>query len=137
MEKLQNYKEYCVDYIIDNIQEHIDSDFYDSYELAHAITESDNISGSFTYSTYKAREYIKHWFNDIGDFLEQYELFYGDKLDTNPFTESEKFHAIMVIVLVENIIGNLECIPNDRFTLTKQLADTIVEEIENLMLEQE
>ena len=137
MEKLENYKDYCVNYIINNIEEHIESEFYGSYELAHAITESDNISGSFTYSTYKAKEYIKHWFDDIGEFLEQYEQDYGIKIDANPFSESERFHAIMVIVLVENIIGSLECIPNDRFTLTKELADTIIQEIKDLMLEQE
>jgi hypothetical protein len=137
MEKLENYKDYCVNYIINNIEEHIGSDFYDSYELAHAITESDNISGSFTYSTYKAKEYIKHWFDDIGRFLEEYEQDYGNKIDADPFSESEKFHGIMVIVLIENIIGSLECIPDATFTLTKELTVTIIKEIEDLMLQQE
>ena len=137
MEQLKNYKEYCVDYIIENIGEHIGSDFYDSYELAHTITEGDNINGSFTYSTYKAKQYIKHWFDDIGDFLDEYEFIYGDNLSINPFTESEKFHALMVIVLVENIIGNLKYLSNEGFTLTKELADTIIQDIENLTLDQE
>jgi ABC-type tungstate transport system permease subunit len=137
MEQLKNYKDYCVDYIIDHIGYHIGNDFYDSYELANAITESDNLSGSFTYSTYKAKQYIKHWFDDIADFLNEYEFFYGDNLSVNPFTESEKFHGIMVIVLVENIISNLKYLSNDGFTLTKELADTIIQDIENLMLDQE
>jgi hypothetical protein len=43
----------------------------------------------------------------------------------------------MVIVLVENIIGNLKYLSNEGFTLTKELADTIIQDIENLTLEQE
>ena len=132
MEKFVTYKEYCVDYIVNRIDEHKDSEYNDAFDVANAITEDDNASGSITYSHYQAKEYIKEWFSNVGDFLEEYEFDYGVKLNVNPFTECEKFHTVMVIIGVEKIINNLACIPYDAFILTEELIKSIKKELSEL-----
>ena len=132
MENYVTYKEYCVDYIVNRIDEHKDSEYNDAFDVANAITEDDNASGSITYSHYQAKEYIKEWFNDVGDFLEEYELNYGVKVEFNPFTECEKFHLLMVFIGVDKIINNLTCIPYDAFILTEELIKSIKKELSEL-----
>jgi hypothetical protein len=132
MENFVTYKEYCVDYIINRIDEYKDQGCDNAYDIAYFITEYDNTNGSITYSHYHAKEYIKEWFNNVGDFLEEYEFEFGVKLNVNPFTDCEKFHTVMVIIGVEKIINNLTCIPYDAFILTEELIKSIKKELSEL-----
>jgi hypothetical protein len=126
---LESYQEYCVEYVLNRLEEFEGSHFNDSFELSQSITEHDNASGSFTYSTYNAQQYIKAWFDSVGEFLESYESEFGESLQANPFSESEKFHAIMVIVGIEKMLSNLKAIPSESFTLTKELIESIKQEL--------
>ena len=129
---MENYKEYCRDYVANQIELFETMEFSDCYELAREITESDNISGSFTYSTYKAKEYIKEWFNDLGEVLEHYEVQFGEPLKINPFNDSERFHAVMVILGIEKILSKLKTIPQEHFKLTEELIKEIIKELNDL-----
>ena len=129
---MENYKEYCRDYIIERIDDWKDTGCDSALDLADFITQHDNISGSFTYSTYWAKAYIKHWFDQVGDFLDEYESEFGEKLGVNPFKDSEKFHGIMVIIGVEKMLSNLDCLPGDGFTLTEELIESIKKELNEL-----
>jgi hypothetical protein len=132
MQNLENFKEYCREYITERLDEYENDEFGDVYELANALTEYDNSNGSFTYSTYYAKEYIKKWYDSVGEFLEEYELSYGESLQTNAFAEPEKFHAIMVIIGIENMLSNLNSIPQESFTLTNELIESIKKELSEL-----
>lgn len=134
MEQYENYKDYCRTYILNNLEDFKGRAFYDSYELAREITYCDNVTGSFTYSTYLAKEYIKEWFNDLGEVLEDYEAEMGEPLNINPFNEAERFHAVMVILGVEKMLSELNTIPQDLFRLTEALIKDIVKELNDLEL---
>lgn len=129
---MENYKEYCRDYIIERLEDYNGNEYSDAYELANALTEYDNTNGSFTYSTFWAKAYVKHWFDQVGDFLDEYESEFGEKLGVNPFNDSEKFHGIMVIVGVEKMLSNLNCLPGEGFTLTEEFIESIKKELNEL-----
>lgn len=133
-ETLETLQTYCVNYIIDALANLDEGKTFDSiYELANAMTQSDNVSGSFTYSTYKAQQYIKEWFNDLPDILEHIEFNYGEPLNVNPFIDSEKFHGNIVITKIEMLLNELECLKElNEITLTPKLVKTITKELETL-----
>jgi hypothetical protein len=130
MEKLDTLLEYSVSYIVDRLQDFKGNTYNDSYELANDITLHDNMSGSFTYNTYDAQQYIKDWFNELGDILEKYEFQMGEPLTVNPFTDSEKFHAIIVMLKIEMLLSDLECLKDkEQITLDNQTIQAITDEL--------
>jgi hypothetical protein len=130
MEKLDTLLEYSVSYIVDRLQDFKGNTYNDSYELANDITLHDNMSGSFTYNTYDAQQYIKDWFNELGDVLEKYEFQMGEPLTVNPFTDSEKFHAIIVMLKIEMLLSDLECLKDkEQITLDNQTIQAITDEL--------
>jgi len=130
MEQFETLLEYSVNYIVDRLQDFKGNTYNDSYELTNDITQHDNMSGSFTYSTYDAQQYIKEWFNELGDILEQYEFQFGEPLTVNPFTDSEKFHANIVILKIEMLLSDLECLKDkEQITLDDQTIKAITDEL--------
>lgn len=134
MIRYENYKEYCRDYILNRLEDFKGQSFYDCYELAREITYCDNVSGSFTYSTFLAKQYIKEWFNDLGEVLEDYEAQFGEPLNINPFNNAEHFHAVMVILGVEKMLSELKTIPQEQFKLTEAFIKDIIKELNDLEL---
>ena len=133
MEKLETLIEYSVDYIVNRLSDFKGESFPDVYELSNELTMSDNMSGSFTYSTYKAQQYIKEWFNELGDILEHYEFQMGEPLKVNPFTDSEKFHAIVVMLKIEMLLSGLKCLNVDGdIVLNDQTIKGITDELETI-----
>jgi hypothetical protein len=130
MEKLDTLLEYSVSYIINQLEYFKGNTYDDPYELANDLTMSDNMSGSFTYSTYKAQEYIKEWFWECGEYIEEYESQYGEKLDLNPFTNSEKFHARVVMFKIDYLLSHLQSLSiKDKITLDDETIKAITDEL--------
>jgi hypothetical protein len=133
MEKLETLLEYSVDYIVNRLQDFNGESFPDVYELSNELTMHDNMSGSFTYSRYNAQQYIKEWFNELGDILEHYESQMGEPLKVNPFTDSEKFHAIVVMLKIEMLLSGLKCLNVDGdIVLNDQTIKAITDELETI-----
>ena len=74
----------------------------DSFETAFTLWESENISGSITYSAYEAEQWIGKHFSDLGDVVEEYQ---GETL--NPFKNPEAFMVIVVIEVTQNILAEV------------------------------
>jgi hypothetical protein len=130
MEQFETLLEYSVNYIVNRLQDFKGNTYNDSYELANDLTMSDNMSGSFTYNTYDAQQYIKDWFNELGDILEEYEFQMGEPLTVNPFTDSEKFHAIIVMLKIEWLLSHLEILSiKDEITLDDQTIKAITDKL--------
>ena len=130
MENLDTLLEYSVSYIINQLEYFKGNTYDDPYELANDLTMSHNMSGSFTFSTYKAQQYIKEWFNELGDILEEYEFQMGEPLTVNPFTDSEKFHANIVMLKIEWLLSHLEILSTkDKITLDDQTIQAITDKL--------
>ena len=133
-EKLETLTEYTRAYILDRLSEHEGETYADAWELANALTESDNISGSATYNTYKARQYIGAWFNEIGAIMDEYADQFGEPVSINAFNEPERFHCLIVILSVEFMLGRVKALryAGDDFTLTAELIQKTAEEVATL-----
>ena len=128
----QSYKKYLKSFIIDRLEDHEGNDFNSGYELANSLTESINIDGSATYNTWEAKQYIKEWFEECGEFIEEYKSEFGCAPQWNPFEEPELFHCLMIIVGVEKELSKLDIFDNlEDFELTSELIKSIIEELEN------
>lgn len=81
---------------LDEFEGEIDDDF------AYNLWERENIDGSVTYNAYEARKWIADYFEDLADYVEDYETTFG-KIP-NPFVNPEAFMVIMVIFITPYIV---------------------------------
>lgn len=103
-------------------------------DLAYEVTQSINYDCSVTYSTYKAIEWIKEHFHELGDVVDSYEWSTGDSI-CNPFHEPEKFQVIIYIHVVDRLLASCGLIDenwNDYITLTKENINTLIEQIKSI-----
>lgn len=133
MEERKSYVDYCKDFIIDNLPNYEDQEVY-MCDLGYKLTESINIDGSATYSTYEAKEYIKAWFDEAGEVYEYQKANYGECLH-NPFEEPEAFHVCMIIEGVNALLAQCETVNNawnDETELTIENIHAILEELKEV-----
>lgn len=66
-EKLESYIDYCKNYAITELEEMkgYDRSIY-LCDLGMELTHAINCNCTATYSTWKAKEYIKEWFDEAG-----------------------------------------------------------------------
>jgi hypothetical protein len=125
---MESFKDYCKDYILDHIEDYEGQSVY-GCDFGYTITEEANVNGSLTFSTYDAKEYLRAWFDECGEYWEYEELNFGEHLH-NPFGEPEAYMVGMVIVGVSAILANAPHIEenwNDEFELTSEVIEDIKE----------
>lgn len=117
---------YVADMMVDKMELNLMRVFYVD-ELAFNLFESENIDGSITYSTYKAEQWIKEHFTEIGEI-------YGDIEgieSVNPFAESENFMVWIVIWVADNIIQNCELFEGkNKVCLDRGIVDAFTKYVE-------
>jgi hypothetical protein len=131
MEELESYAEYCRQHIADNLETLENKSYSSSWDLAYDLTQDGNANGSMTFSTYRAEQYIKTWFDNVGVFLDEYKNEYGEMPTHNPFNDQELFHCLMVIHGVSIILSQVDFLNDDKdIEITKENAERIKKEIE-------
>jgi hypothetical protein len=131
MEQLESYAEYCRQHITDNLEMLEGKKYSCSWDLANDLTQEGNANGSMTFSTYKAEQYIKTWFENVGVFLDEYKNEHGETPTHNPFNDQELFHCLMVIHGVSIILSQVDFLNDDKdIEITKENAERIKKEIE-------
>jgi len=134
-EVFEDYLTYCKDYTIDGLMDklgYIEQVYM--CDLANDLTMSINIGGSATYSSYKAQQYLKKWWNEASKVYMYQKDNFGDVLH-NPFENPEAFHVCMIIHGVENILSQCPTIAryyNEQRALTDALIDKIIQEIKEV-----
>ena len=97
VEKLDNYKGSCI---------------Y-GCDLAFTLLESENCDGSIDCSSYKAMQWIKENFSELGDVIEDIELNFGEKSIPNVFLEPEKFQVVCYLEIASKLISKCEFVNNN------------------------
>lgn len=82
-------------------------DFYDRTDLAYKLLEYDLKSGSITYSTYEASEFLREYWYEAGDTYEYLQEEMG-RTDINPFDDAEEFQMVMVQKGIEDTFADSE-----------------------------
>lgn len=93
--ELNKLELYVKDLLLDELENYRGNTIY-GCDAWYELLEGYNVDGTITYSTYKAKEWLKEYFDDLGEVVEDYHANTGELL--NPFENVERF---MVIVVME------------------------------------
>ena len=130
IEQLESFFDYCKNYIIDHIEDWEGETKY-ACDLGGYLTEGPNVDGSLTYSTYMAKEYIREWWYEAGEYWEYEKNNFGENLH-NPFDNPEAYMVCMVIEGVNAILSRCQYIEdnwNDEITLNEDTIKMIIEQV--------
>lgn len=132
MERKKNYVNYCKAHAIQELEE-MKGENRSVYacDLGYELTHEINCNGTATFSTYRAKEYIRFWWDEAGDVIEYQKFNYGQILH-NPFEEPEAFHVCMIIEGVNTLLARCPFIDthwNDEIILDRKTINTIIREI--------
>lgn len=102
-------------------------------ELPNYLYQSALADGSIFYSTYKTRQWIAKYFEDIAEVIEDYE----DEIDycvdlKEAFTNPEAFHVNLCFFLCSPLLHESEWIDNnedEEVELTEEIIETIKGEL--------
>lgn len=101
-------------------------------DLAYTIFEGANADGSYTCSTYQAKEWIKKYWDEIGEVVEEIKFQFGSEFIPNVFDEAEKFQVVIILEGANYILSHSKTVEHywdDEFELTKSRINKIVKEI--------
>ena len=113
--------------IIKRLQD-LEGEYVALYDLWYKLFEYENCNGSFG-SSFAARKWIKHYFEELAEVVESYSSEYGDL--PNPILEPEKFQIIMILHLSGEMLNaaiyNADLEEDSEVELTAEIKDKIIE----------
>lgn len=125
--------DYCKEHIQDKIYGYVGRSYYGA-DFAYTLTEEENVNGTLTFSTYKAKNILAEWWSDCGEYWEYEKVNFGGHLH-NPFDEPEAYMVCMVIEGCASLLSQTKALQevwDGKFELTEELADTIVEQVKKI-----
>lgn len=134
-ETILSYVDYCKELIRDEI-ENFEGDTYYACDLGRELTMNGNMNGTFTFSTYEARQILKSWWDDLhGVNRRIYDELGYDHDDVDVFDTPEKYHVFAVIEGVDSIMSALDIIQenwDEKIELTRDVIDTILDQLDEV-----
>lgn len=129
-------KKEIIEKIIDKLTDYEDTTQY-ACDLAYTLFESENVDGTFTYSTYEAKEWIKNNFEEIGEVWEELKFSFGaDFLSNyNLFDNPEKFMVLIILESASHLLSKCKYIDdnwNNEVTLSKKVITTLKNQLKEL-----
>lgn len=119
---------YCKDYVADHLC-NFEGRNVDTYDLSIDITNGPNMDGTLTYSREEARDYLRAWWDEAGDYYEWEKSNFGE--GRNPFDDPEGYMVCMVIegvrTLIDQALAELNESEDDRIELTPERIERIIE----------
>ena len=99
-------------------------------ELGYGLFENENINGTYSYNRYDSIQWIKDYFEELDEVVEEYEDEFGYSVP-NPFSEPEKFQLIIILYISNKLVYNALCNTDldiySEVELTKGIINTILE----------
>ena len=129
----QNFCDYTKDYLLNQLEDYKGCKSY-ACDLYILLTEGINADGSATYSTHEAKEYIKEWFEEAGEYYEYAKDNFGEVFN-NPFENPEAFMVEMIIQGVSSLLSDVPTILdnwNDEIEITDELIEEIKKHISTI-----
>jgi len=126
---MKTLRNYIIDETIYNLKEREGETVY-ACDLAYTVFESANVDGSYTYSTYKATQWVKKYFDSLGEIVDELK---SNGMDApNPFDEPEKFQVCILLEGAQYLLSQCETIDenwNDEIELTPKTIRKICKEL--------
>ncbi len=134
MEKyIKPFIPFCKDYLKEQLDVYVEQTHY-ACDLGYILTEGINANGSFTYSRELAKDYLKEWWDEAGDYAE-FEKFNFGEYEHNPFENPEAYTVCMVIQGVNGLLAKCSFIDenwNEEIYLTEENIWRIKDELDEL-----
>lgn len=135
----EDLKRFIANLVIERLPDYVGESFDDlesGSDIAYRLMESDNVDGTMTMSTYKAKEFIcRMVMNDeLPEERDDFWYIVGsrDGQPTNPFDNPEGFMVSLVIYAMGSLLGQIELSEfEEDETLTQEYCDYIIQEIED------
>ena len=127
---MDTLKNFVIDAMIDELSEMEDREIYGA-DLGHEIFIEANCNGSYTCNALEAENFIKEYFSDFGEVVEDIKFNLGAESIPNPFTESERFQVVIMLEMSSSFIAQVSIVDenwNNAFTLTKKVIEKIKED---------
>ena len=129
---MDTLKNFVIDAMIDELSEMEDREIYGA-DLGYEIFSEANCNGSYTCNALEAENFIKEYFSDFGEVVEDIKFNLGAESIPNPFTESERFQVVIMLEMSSSLIAQVSIVDenwNNDFTLTKEVIEKITKELE-------
>lgn len=140
MDYLENnkVKDFVKDLIIDKLDLYKNTEHY-ACDLAYALFEEENVNGTYHFSTYKATQWIKNNFDDLGEIVEEISSNFGDefskKLIVDIFQHPEGFVVVIILEVASYLLSQCKTIEdkwNDEIILDDKTIEKITKEVKEL-----
>ena len=131
---MDTLKNFVIDAMIVELNEMEDREIYGA-DLGYGIFETANCNGSYTCDAQEAKEFIKDYFESIGEVVEDIKFNLGAENIPNPFTESERFQVVIMLEMSSSLIAQVSIVDenwNNEFMLTKEVIEKITKELEEM-----
>ena len=129
----QKFCDYTKEFLLNQLEDYKGCKSY-ACELYILLTEGINADGSATYSTHEAKEYIKEWFEEAGEYYEYAKMNFGEVF-INPFENPEAFQVEMISQGVSSLLSQVETISdnwNEEIEITEELIKEIKDHISTI-----
>lgn len=125
-------KEFVADVLMDKLDEYEGTSSY-GCDLAYDLLQQYNVDGSYTYSTYEAKQWVQEHFDELGEIVE--EIAEEGLPPCNVFENPEVFQIQIMLFVASDLLGQCDTVNefwNDEQELTKEIIAKIKEELDNL-----
>ena len=129
---METIKDFMVDVLKDKLDEYEGTPSY-GCDLAYNLLQQYNVDGSYTYSTYEAKQWIQEHFDELGDIVK--EMTEEGLTPCNVFDNPEAFQVQIMLFVAGDLLGQCKTVNkfwNGEQELTKEIINKIKEELDNL-----
>ena len=126
---MNNLEKWIIGEMIEHLQE-MEGQVVYGCDLAFKMFENGNVTGSYTCSSYSSNQWIKEYWDELSEVVEDYEFNYGE-LPTNPFKNSEVFQMQIILHMASSLVAESDYIEenwNEEIEMTSDIIEKIVAE---------
>lgn len=131
---MDTLKNFVIDAMIVELNEMEDREIYGA-DLGYEIFEEANCNGSYTCDAQEAKEFIKDYYEDIGEVLDNIKFNLGAENIPNPFTESERFQVVIMLEMGDALCAQCSFI-DENWNNSIELTEENIKLIINQLMEQ-
>lgn len=131
---MDTLKNFVIDAMIDELNEMEGREIYGA-DLGYEIFSEANYNGSYTCSTIEAENFIRKYFSEIGEVVEDIKFNLGAEFIPNCFLQSEKFQVVIMLEMSSSLCGQCEFVNtnwNNEIELTEENIKLIISQLEEL-----
>jgi hypothetical protein len=125
-------KEFVADVLMDKLDEYEGTSSCGG-ELDFYLLQQYNVDGSYTYSTYEAKQWVQEHFDELGNIVE--EMTEEGLAPCNVFDNPEAFQVQIMIYVAGELLGQCDTVNefwNEKQELTEEIIAKIKKELNEI-----